>query len=179
LITPLNHPLHCHPSQVCPSVSGISVAVDFADDGALRLRYRITGAPLLPAPQAPAAADNLWQHTCCELFVASADEDSYREFNFSPSGLWAAYRFTAYRQPDPAFQPAVAPQTTIRLLADGFELDALIARELLPTGNVLALGLTAVFESPAGSKTYWALAHHADQPDFHLRASFTLALPRP
>ena len=153
--------------------------MDFTENGALRLRYRITGTPLLPAPQTPAAADNLWQHTCCELFVANADEDAYCEFNFSPSGLWAAYRFTRYRQPDQDFQPAVAPQTTLRPQANSFELDALIARELLPTGNSLTLGLTAVIEANDGSKTYWALAHSADQPDFHLPASFTLSLPRP
>ena len=153
--------------------------MDFTENGALRLRYCVTGTPLLPTPQTPAAADNLWQHTCCELFVANADEDAYCEFNFSPSGLWAAYRFTSYRQPDLAFQPATSPQTTLRHLADGFELDALIARELLPTGNSLALGLTAVIEPHDGSKTYWALAHSADQPDFHLPASFTLSLPRP
>ncbi|MEN9479092.1 MAG: hypothetical protein RLZZ298_487 [Pseudomonadota bacterium] len=130
-------------------------------------------------PQSPAAADNLWQHTCCELFVASPSEDSYREFNFSPSGQWAAYRFTAYRQPDQDFQPPAAPQINVTRLNDGFELDALIARELLPSGNILEIGLSTVIEAPDGSKTYWALAHHADQPNFHLRASFTLRLPRP
>lgn len=177
--TPLNHPLQCHPSLTCQVVSGISVTAGFRDDEALQLHYQVTGKPLLPASQAPAAADNLWQHTCCELFVASAGEASYREFNFSPSGQWAAYGFTAYRQQDQGVCPTVPPQTNIRCLADGFELDALIPRDLLPTGDLLELSLTAVIEAQDGSKTYWALAHLAQQPDFHLRASFTLTLPRP
>lgn len=67
----------------------------------------------------------------------------------------------------------------MRCLADGFELDALIPSELLPAGNTLEISLTAVIEALDGSKTYWAQAHLAQQPDFHLRASFTLTLPRP
>lgn len=177
--TPLKHPLQCHPSLTCQAISSISVTACFREDGALQLRYQITGNPHLPAPQAPDAADNLWQHTCCELFVASAGEASYREFNFSPSGQWAAYCFTAYREQDQAFCPSLPPQTRIRCLADGFELDAVIPRELLPAGDTLEIGLTAVIEALDGSKTYWAQAHLAQQPDFHLRASFTLTLPRP
>ena len=177
--TPISHPLQCHPSLTCQAVSGISVTAVFREDGALQLHYQITGIPLLPAQQAPAAADNLWQHTCCELFVANAGEASYREFNFSPSGQWAAYCFTAYRQQDQAFCPPVPPQSRLRSLADGFQLDALIPGELLPAGDTLEFGLTAVIEAHDGSKTYWALAHLAQQPDFHLRASFTLTLPRP
>jgi hypothetical protein len=179
LKNPLNHPLLCHPSQACTSVSGISISASFREDGALHLRYQITGNPLFPVPKAPAAADNLWQHTCCELFVASAGEASYREFNFSPSGQWAAYCFTAYRQPVQDFQSPFPPQTCIRRHTDGFELDAILARELLPAGNVLEIGLTAVIEAHDGSKTYWALAHCAQQTDFHLRSSFSLTLHRP
>jgi hypothetical protein len=179
LTTALHHPLLCHPSQTCQSVSGIYVAAEFSKNGDLHLRYRINGAPLLPSAQSPAAADNLWQHTCCEAFVASAGEACYREFNLSPSSQWAAYRFTTYRQRDINFQPPVAPQISLTCLADGFELEAQIARELLPSGEFLEIGLTTVIESADGSKTYWALAHCAEQPDFHLRSSFTLRLPKP
>lgn len=153
--------------------------MDFTEGGGLRLHYRITGKPLLPAPQVPAAADYLWQHTCCEAFVAGAGEASYREFNFSPSGQWAVYHFATYRQQDQSFQPSVPSQTTIHHLADGFELVAVISRELLPASNALELGLTMVIEAYNGGKTYWALTHSAEQPDFHLRSSLTLKLSRP
>jgi hypothetical protein len=43
---------------------------------------------------------------------------------------------------------------------------------------MLQLGLSAVIEAADGSKSYWALAHCATQPDFHLRQSFTLTLNR-
>src|SRR5256885_16422013 len=43
------------------------------------------------------AGGNLWQHTCFEIFISRAGMDAYYEFNFSPSGEWAAYAFHRYR----------------------------------------------------------------------------------
>jgi hypothetical protein len=149
-------------------------------DGSLALSFHIACPPAdlrLPAPQPPGPADGLWQHTCCEAFVAE-DGDSYREFNFSPSGQWAAYRFTGYRDRDEAFAPAAPPQLTLTRLADGVELRATLPAALLPPGDTLQLGLTAVIEAADGSKSYWALTHGAAQPDFHLRQSFALTLKR-
>src|SRR5262245_35897185 len=75
-----------------------SLQVAFALEGEIdRLR--------IPAPRPPRVAERLWQHTCCEVFIAR--DGGYREFNFSPSGEWAAYQFARYREggavqiPDP------------------------------------------------------------------------------
>lgn len=173
--------LICHPATTAPAVQAIDVSARFADDGALLLRYRIAAAAAalrLPPPQAPGPADNLWQHTCCEAFIAAVNLPEYREFNFSPSGQWAAYRFSDYRQPDPAFQPASAPLVELDCGAGYLELRARLDARLLPTGPQLQLGLTAVIEAADGSKSYWALRHAAAQPDFHLRQNFALTLPR-
>jgi hypothetical protein len=178
LLAPQIASLLSHPAAPCALPCGIEVVAEMCADGSLALRYRITCPPAelrLPAPQAPGPADGLWQHTCCEAFVAE-DDDSYREFNFSPSGQWAAYRFTNYRERDNAFVPGAAPQLFVTPLADGFALQATIPAALLPPGKPLHLSLTAVIEAADGSKTYWALAHCAAQPDFHVRQSFALTL---
>ena len=39
------------------------------------------------------------------------------------------------------------------------------------------LALSAVIETVDGAKTYWALAHPSDKPDFHHPDSFVLDLP--
>jgi len=174
-------PLLCHPGSDCSALRTITVSARFTGDGTLLLNYRLSGEIAgirLPAEQPSTAADNLWQHTCCEAFVAPGDAREYREFNFSPSGLWAAYRFNDYRQRDNDFTPTATPRLSQLRHAAGFELDAALPPALLPEGDTLSLGLSAVIEATDGSKTYWALAHAAAQADFHLRQSFTLTLKR-
>ena len=169
-----------HPAAPGTLPCKIEVATEMHADGGLSLRYRVTCPPAklrLPEAQPPGPADGLWQHTCCEAFVAE-DGESYREFNFSPSGQWAAYRFTGYRERDAAFVVDAAPQISLTPLADGFVLQAMLPAALLPAGQALQLGLTAVIEADDGSKHYWALAHCAAQPDFHVRQSFALTLKR-
>ena len=51
----------------------------------------------LPAPVKPSRADRLWERTCFEVFLLDPKSGSYYEFNFSPSGNWAAYGFDGYR----------------------------------------------------------------------------------
>jgi hypothetical protein len=124
------------------------------------------------------ATDGLWQHTCCEAFIATgpADHDEYREFNFSPSSEWASYRFAGYRQRDTEFTPQLGPLITLQHDAGGFALSANLAPEQLPTGQELHVGLAVVIETIDDRKSYWALTHGAAQPDFHLRQSFSLVL---
>lgn len=170
-----------HPTNACTVFERIEVTATAMADGGLKLRYRVVSQPgqiRLPALLPTEQADNLWEHTCCEAFIATLDGSEYREFNFSPSTQWAAYRFTDYRQRDAAFTAPMAPQISRQICADGFQLDITLGADLLPHSDSLALGLTAVVEAADGSKSYWALAHCARQPDFHLRQSFTLTLNR-
>jgi hypothetical protein len=172
--------LFSHPATPSAIPCRIEVAAATTADGGLALRYRVTCSPVairIPAPLPPGPADGLWQHTCCEAFVME-EGDGYREFNFSPSGQWAAYRFTGYRERDTTFTPGAEPRLSLAPLADGFELRAALPTALLPPSNALQIGLTAVIEAADGSKSYWALAHCASQPDFHLRQSFALTLNR-
>lgn len=175
-----HHALLCHPVCLCAAIQGIAAAASFNEAGRLTLSYRLSGDPqaiLLPAPQSPGPADDLWQHTCCEAFIAQPGSPAYREFNFSPSGQWATYQFTDYRSRATGFQPAGRPDIAFHRLADGFQLDTSLGPELPPAGDTLLLGLSVVVEAGNHEKSYWALAHAAGRPDFHLRQNFTLTLP--
>ncbi|MCL2524677.1 MAG: DOMON-like domain-containing protein [Betaproteobacteria bacterium] len=178
---PVSQPLRPHPAL--PAPAGLTLTVDCVLGAAgIELCYRYHGDPAalrLPAPQVAGPADDLWRHTCCEAFVAGAASPGYREFNFSPAGQWAAYRFAAYRQRDTSEPPPAAlPPIRFSRRADGFDLRATIPDELLPAGP-LHLGLCAVIARADGGMDYWALAHGGERPDFHLRPSFTLQLSRP
>lgn len=137
----------------------------------LALRYRIEGALerlRIPPPRAPMPGERLWQHLCCEAFVAPAPACAYREFNFSPSGEWAAYAFERYREGAPLSVPD--PGITVHTDDGALELRACIAVEPAK----LRVALCAVIEERDGALSYWALRHPAPRPDFHHPDGFAL-----
>lgn len=157
---------------------GVGSKLTLKDGGALMLEYVIVGdigGLSIPAPAVPLRTDGLWQTTCFELFVV--DGDGYREFNFSPSGAWAAYRFTGYRK---GMTPLDMPAPVIALeRGDGrLALTVVIDAAALPP-MPWKIGLSAVIEERDGTKNYWALAHPPGRPDFHHPACFALELPYP
>jgi hypothetical protein len=172
-------PLVVHPKERAPaglSVSG-AVAVAGSQDGpGWLLLYRVEGdidAVAIPSPAA-GPADGLWRHTCLEAFVQDGDGPGYREFNLSPSGQWAVYRFSDARQRDPRdTPPSVGPSIDVGRSAQSMTLHAWLPRALLPL-HPTAIGLTAVIETRAGQVSHWALHHpRADRPDFHHPAGWT------
>ena len=173
--------LTAHPAIAASPFGPVRAGVQFAADGGLVLHYEITSPPAtlrLPAPATPAFADELWQHSCCEAFVAPVGGMAYREFNFSPSGEWAVYDFSDYRQRLAGLPPMLAPVIDSQPSASGLTLRATLPPGLLPDGDAWQIGLTVVLETMAGEKSWWALTHTADHPNFHPLASFTLALNR-
>jgi len=128
----------------------------------------------LPAPAEPARADELWQTTCFEAFLRPAGEEAYREWNFAPSGQWAAYDFAATRT-DMKNADVAGPYVRIE---DNFTWWALGATFAADADTHWELGLSAVLEEKDGAKSYWALAHPAgDRPDFHDPVCFAARLP--
>ena len=109
-------------------------------------------------------ADELWKTTCFEAFLKSPGSDIYREWNFSPSGQWAAYDFTARR--DGRSNAEVAPPYL--RVEDNLTWWAMGVTIAVDAELDWALGLSAVLEERDGTKSYWALAHPpGDKPDFH------------
>jgi hypothetical protein len=165
--------LECHSAGRCDALRGIEASVT-RSAGGLRVAYVIEGelAGLrIPPPRPPRVAERLWQHTCCELFVARAGAAGYREFNFSPSGEWAQYEFERYRQG--ALRAGADPGIAVRQDARRRELTASIAIE---PHDRLRIGLCAVIEEQGGALSYWALAHAPGKPDFHHPDAFALEL---
>lgn len=166
--------LERHPASPCAALRRIEASVVRNRDGSLQVAYRLDGdlgRVRVPQPRAPRVADKLWQHTCCELFLAEAAGPGYHEFNFSPSGEWAAYRFTRYREGMPFIgrEPKIRVERTPGRLALHAQLD-------LPRSGKLRIGLSAVIEELDGTLSYWALRHAPGKPDFHHQDAFALEL---
>ena len=154
--------------------AGLAVTVDQerrADR--LWLRFIVEGdtdAIDWPRPVAAVRTDGLWQHTCFEAFLKTGD--GYVEYNLSPSGAWATYRFSGYRE---GMRPAEVA-ATVQGLEGGERYVALEAIIDLPSDAAGPMALSAVIKATDGSLSYWALAHPSDKPDFHHPDSFVLEL---
>lgn len=175
--------LSAYPGESCPFIYDFMAKASAAPRGAIALRYRLhadLAQLVLPVPVAAARADELWRRTCMEAFLGRAGESGYHEFNFSPSGQWAAYRFSDYRSGMEPIPLRAAPAARWRTGTDRLELHVLLPSDCLPaaqSGRGLRLGLAAVIEARSGTITHWALSHGAGGPDFHRAASFVLELP--
>lgn len=178
-------PLICHPWFNADPVRRIEVGVRRSPNGSLQLAFGIQGdlaAVRVPSPRAPCQATELWRHTCLEAFVAVDAASGYHEFNFAPSGEWAAYSFRTYRDGAVLGDETLAPQIAVRTGCDRFELDACIPLARLSHRHAYAplrLGLAAVVEARDGTLSYWAVCHPAGKPDFHHDDTRVLRLEPP
>jgi hypothetical protein len=137
------------------------------------------GAPpnrfvIAPPSAEPERTDDLWKTTCFEAFVRPLGGQAYTEWNFAPSGDWAAYDFTGYREGMTAAEVGAPPYIRVE---DNFTWWALSATIAIPADTNWELGLSAVLEEQDGTKSYWALAHGSDKPDFHSPDCFVAKLP--
>jgi hypothetical protein len=158
-----------HPDTPSGAVEDIEARVERASSH-LRIAYTLRGnldAIRVPAPRPEKFADGLWKHTCFEAFIGWAH--GYREYNFAPSGEFAAYAFEAYRAGMRVLQET--PRLTVQKTRGSLRLEALV-----PDAGSGRLGLCAVVEAADGALSYWALTHPPGRPDFHRAAAFTLDL---
>ena len=177
------HSVHLirHPATPFSGANQIGAQISDFPTEALEIQYFLSGDVnnlRIPVDAAPRRAENLWQHTCFEAFVAAPRGTGYFEFNFAPSGEWAMYQFDAYREGMKAIETPPPIITTRRTAHD---LDVTVVVDLHGFPNFMAhaelrLALSAVVENSNGELSYWALAHPPGKPDFHHADSFTLAL---
>jgi hypothetical protein len=170
-------PHACFPPAWTGGVSATAMVPGGRD---LALHFRLsadTERLRLPAFRAVQRGHRLWEHTCFEAFLAVQTGPGYVELNFAPSGEWAAYRFTGYRDgmsPIEELEPAIAVSHS----AGGLDLALRVGLDrALALGVKVELGLSAVIEDAAGGLSYWALRHPGDRPDFHHAESFALEIP--
>jgi hypothetical protein len=173
--------LNCHAVSVCEAVRSMHATVS-ACSGVLTLSY-VLDADLnhlrIAAASAPARKDELWRHTCFEVFLREEGASGYCELNFAPSSAWAMYRFTAQREGMLAVPATRAPRITVARSAAGLTLEAIVlAHDLFPAHGplMLCMGLAAVVEDENGSLSYWATRHASGKPDFHDPDNFTLEI---
>jgi hypothetical protein len=131
-----------------------------------------------PVPT-PARQDRLWEDTCFEFFIAPQNLPQYWEFNLAPSGNWNVYRLDSYRQGLRVESSVTMLPFAIRRQPDLLSLDLEVELdEFIQSSEPVQAAISAIVKQHAlhSTVTYWALKHCGEQPDFHLRESFIVAL---
>lgn len=172
--------LSSHPVHPPLEVSSVEARVLTLDAQWMTMRWRVEGAQRLVVPpfSGKRRADGLWQATCFELFVKPDGGEGYAEFNFSPSQAWAAYDFSGYREGMAERAVPRDPVCTPRRGQSVLIFDVALPAAALPPLPA-AIGLTAVIEEEGGHKSYWAIEHREDRPDFHHASCFAARLEAP
>jgi len=164
--------LQPHPTAVPTPPFGLWASAErsaaFGDTATLNLWFGVT-APIgrfLAAPPAeqPQRRDELWRTTCFECFLKEAGQVAYQEWNFAPSGDWAAYDFVEERE---GMAPAKVANPPYIRVEDNLTWWGLGATLSIPADVQFTLALSAVIEEEDGRRSFWALHHPSGQPDFH------------
>lgn len=142
--------------------------------GTIQLSFSIAGAIIpglyIPARvETPAATDDLWKTTCFEVFLQEEGQQSYEEWNFSPSTNWAHYHFHSYRERD--LEAECQRPLSLVSHVQGDRLTVLTEIRDSFVGKKLHYSLTAVVDTKPNQLSYWALAHPGPKPEFHSAAS--------
>jgi hypothetical protein len=168
-----------HPSEPPDAVRAVDARLVRSTDGTLAITYSVAAdvSRMRVPPARPARrTDGLWRHTCMELFVAADPGPAYLELNFSPSGEWAGYTFSAYRT-DMAVADAIETPAITTAGAEGrLTVDVAVCLGCLRGGAPARVALAAVIEASSGSLSYWALEHPPGKPDFHHPRAFALEI---
>lgn len=172
--------LQCHPATPASAVDQITVEWSMSDTGTIWLRYHVDGnvgkIRLPDNIDQSERMDGLWQNTCFELFLKKPGKEGYCEFNFSPSGNWAAYRFAGYREGMNQLAMAEGPKILLDFSDTHIGMEASLRLPDIWIQQELDAALSAVVEMQNGEKSLWALAHPAGKPDFHHQDGFQLKI---
>ena len=168
--------LKAHPAFQPAKVSAVSARWSELSDGRLMLRYRVDGCAelVLPPYRGNGRAEDLWKTTCFELFLHDGS-GRYREFNFSPSGQWAGFEFSGYRNRSGVAELRDWPQIRHETGDSVFVQTVFVPRTILEGAERAAF--SAVIEERGGRPSYWALEHPGLKPDFHDPACFRAEVP--
>jgi hypothetical protein len=167
-----------HPDFPSGAVAQIAVEVARPSADRVVLSYIVTGEIgeiVVPPLVAAGRGEELWRHTCFEVFIRDVLGVDYYEFNFAPSTKWAAYRFSGYRSGMSIAAEIDEVPIEVKAGAERITLQATV-----PIGRLSALsrnapwrlGLSALIKDKAGHMSYWALAHPPGKPDFHHQDCF-------
>src|SRR5688572_15194909 len=140
--------LWADPAYPCDPIETIRATADRVSRTLLRFRYAVIGdisCLRIPEPAPPFRTAHLWEQTCFEAFLRAEGENAYLEFNFSPSGQWAAYAFTHYRKGMANAPLPAPPEILVSRSPDRLEVEVALAPSL--GAGAYSMNVAAILEN--------------------------------
>ena len=126
-------------------------------------------------PQKAHETENLWEHTCFELFIGTAGKPEYFELNVSPDGRWHCYSFDDERlNMRNSGMLRVSEVNLTNSLTEALLSVSLEHNLLASAMRPLKIGVAVILETKEQEHHYYALSHPTSKPDFHRRDSHEL-----
>lgn len=138
----------------------------------VRIKFMVSGpvkSLVWPEGKTKKRTEGLWNSTCFEVFAAQIGFSKYLEVNLSPAQEWDFYQFDSYRSGMKRVgAEGVLENIVITISESQKTVQFEIHHPCLLTPN-LEISPTVVLQDNMGDKTYWAIQHKSDKPDFHWR----------
>jgi len=115
--------------------------------------------------------DELWKETCFELLLAG-DNEVYYELNFSPSFAWNFYVLQSYRAEPKELEILEEASIKYEKKNDEFRIYFELKVKELNFEQFTHYNLATILLNKEKKRTFWAINHLKEQPDFHDRESF-------
>ena len=168
ILTPFHWPVEPHPTLTgCLAIANDTLRIEYDLDG---LNHPVDLSA--PSPN-PARRLQLWQHTCFELLWGPLHHPNYWELNASPAGHWNILALADYRR-GMTEERRIAARIRTQRRPDGLSLSCTFSIAALEHLGPYRLAPAAILRLADGQRTFWAMHHPGDAPDFHHPSSFTL-----
>ena len=157
-----------HPDTPPTAIGSLACSISWQGPGLWCFDY-IVGEPpealSLPVPAAPQRSYGLWERTCFELFLRQPGFGPYYEFNFSPSGEWAAFGFDSYRSGMAELAVAQPLITSTDRRQFALAMTSYLTNLGMDPEQASSLAATKVDSGPAPAQNY-ALSATLEDPSF-------------
>lgn len=147
-----------------PHTSDFTVSAELnANNNSSLLKITLTG-DISEVSLSESDHEELWRHTCFELFIRDRHGEGYEEINCSPGGRFSRTYLSSYRNVHSVREFHTAPDIICSRQGDSCEYAICFAGIDIVQGEIAVAVITA---DDRGTRRFWGMNHRGDIPDFH------------
>lgn len=144
----------------------VSAELDLREDHLL-LKYSLSG-DISEVSLDGSECEELWRHTCFELFIRDREGSGYEEINCAPDGRFTRTWLSDYREVHSVKEFHPLPKMRSGSIG-GFECEIYFFDLDVSNREISVAVITA---DQSGTRRFWGVNHFGETPDFHHEENF-------